>query len=386
MEKPHGGEIGTQIVETGSMSRGRKKYIIANILDIYIIRKLLVTFFVSVGLISLIIIVFDLSEKLDDFISNNAPIKGLIFDYYLNLVPHFVNMYGYLFFFISVVFICSKLASRSETIAVLSSGISFRRYMLPFVVSAVLIGVMNLWLSNILIPKLNVPRLNYERMYYRDPYHNQYHDIHIQVEKNKQIYIQYYNNERVTGYKFTREIFSKRVITQKIHAEQITYDSVSKDWIMKNYNIRNIDGLQESIEQGGEKHIDIGLLPHEFNINQIKTEVLDYSQLNRAIERERMRGSSIVTELQVEKFQRLLNPIAFVILTVIGVSLSSQKKRGGTGLNLAFGITLAFSLILFMKMTKVFATNANLPPALAVALPLLIYGIIAAVLVAKAPK
>ena len=368
------------------MSRGRKKYIIANILDIYIIRKLLVTFFVSVGLISLIIIVFDLSEKLDDFISNNAPIKGLIFDYYLNLVPHFVNMYGYLIFFISVVFICSKLASRSETIAVLSSGISFRRYMLPFVVSAVLIGVMNLWLSNILIPKLNVPRLNYERTYYRDPYHNQYHDIHIQVEKDKQIYIQYYNNERVTGYKFTREIFSKRVITQKIHAEQITYDSVSKDWIMKNYNIRNIDGLQETIEQGEEKHIDIGLLPHEFNINQIKTEVLDYSQLNRAIERERMRGSSIVTELQVEKFQRLLNPIAFVILTVIGVSLSSQKKRGGTGLNLAFGITLAFSLILFMKMTKVFATNANLPPALAVALPLLIYGIIAAVLVAKAPK
>lgn len=368
------------------MSKTGKKYIIANILDIYIIRKLLATFFVSVGLISMIIIVFDLSEKLDDFISNNAPIKGLIFDYYLNLVPHFVNMYGYLFFFISVVFICSRLAARSETIAVLSSGISFRRFMLPFVVCAMLIGVLNLWLSNILIPKLNVPRLKYERTYYRDPYHNQFHDIHIQVDKDKQIYVQYYNNEKVSGFKFTREIFSEGRITQKIHAEQITYDSVSKDWVMTNYNIRNIDGLQEKVENGSRKHIDIGLLPHEFNLNQVKTEVLDYSQLNQAIERERMRGSSIVTELQVEKFQRLLNPIAFIILTVIGVSLSSQKKRGGTGLNLAFGITLAFSLILFMKMTKVFATNANLPPVLAVALPLLIYGIIAAVLVAKAPK
>ncbi len=368
------------------MSRFGKKYGLFNILDVYIIKKLLATFFVSIGLISLIIIVFDLSEKLDDFIANNAPVKGLILDYYLNFVPHYVNMFGYLFFFISVVFICSKLASRSETIAVLSSGISFRRFMLPFVASALLIGLFNLWLSNVLVPKVNVPRLEFEKTYYRNPYHNQFYNIHIQPEKNKQIYVQHYNNALVTGYKFTQETFFEGEIKKKIFAQQITYDSVSKDWVMIDYHIRKIEGLQETIETGLKKHIDIGMLPHEFNLNQIKMEVLNYKQLNEVIERERMRGNSIVTELEVEKYQRLFNPFAFVILTVIGVSLSSRKKRGGTGLNLAFGILLAFSLILMMKLTQVFATNANLPPPLAVALPLIAYSVIAIVLVVKAPK
>ncbi len=364
----------------------RKKYLVAGILDLYIIRKLLATFFVSVGLISLIIIVFDLSEKLDDFIASNAPVKGLIFDYYLKLVPHFVNMFGYLFFFISVVFICSKLASRSETVAILSSGISFARFLKPFVASAVLVGFFNLWLSNVVVPKLNIPRLEFEKTYYRDPYHNQFHDIHLQTAKDCQVYVQSYNNALQTGYKFTKETFRQGEICEKISADEISYDTIRRDWVMKNYHIRRIDSLKEEIQTGEEAHIDIGLLPHEFNINQVKTEVLDYRELNRVIERERLRGSSIVTELEVEKYQRLFNPVAFVILTVIGVSLSSQKKRGGTGLNIAIGIMLAFSLIIMMKFTKVFATNADLPAAAAVAVPLFIYSIIAVVLVAKAPK
>lgn len=368
------------------MLEKRKKYIVAGILDIYIIRKLLATFFVSVGLISLIIIVFDLSEKLDDFIASNAPVKDLIFDYYLKLVPHFVNMFGYLFFFISVVFICSKLASRSETVAVLSSGISFARFLKPFVAGAILVGLFNLWLSNVVVPKLNIPRLEFEKTYYRDPYHNQFHDIHLQTAKDCQVYVQGYNNSLQTGYKFTKETFRRGEICEKISADEISYDTLSCDWVMKNYHIRRIDSLKEEIQTGLAAHIDIGLQPHEFNINQVKTEVLDYRELNRVIERERLRGSSIVTELEVEKYQRLFNPVAFVILTVIGVSLSSQKKRGGTGLNIAIGIMLAFSLIIMMKFTKVFATNADLPAAAAVAVPLFIYSMIAVVLVAKAPK
>lgn len=366
--------------------RRNKKYIIANILDVYITKKLLMTFFVAVALISMIIIVFDLSEKLDDFIANQAPIKGLIFDYYLNFIPHFLNMFGYLFFFISVVFICSQLASRSETIAILSSGVSFARYLRPFIVCAIFVGLINLWLSNVLIPAVNVPKLNFEKTYYRNPYYNQFYNIHIQTENDKQVYVQRYNNTKTTGYKFTLETIKDKKVCQKISAEEIVYDSFAKDWVMQNYQIRNIDGMKENIEIGASKHIDIGLVPNDFNLNQIKTEVLDYKQLNEVIEREKMRGSSIVTELEVEKYQRLLNPLAYIILTIIGVALSSEKKRGGMGLNLAFGITLAFSLIMFMKMTQVFATNADLPAIVAVALPLSIYGIIATILVVKAPK
>ena len=368
------------------MAWRKKKYIAANILDIYIMKKLLATFFIAIGLISMIIIVFDLSEKLDDFISNQAPIKGLIFDYYINFIPHFVNMFGYLFFFISVVFICSQLTGRSETIAVLSSGISFRRFMRPFLICAFFVAIINLWLGNVLVPNANVPKLEFEKTYYRNPYHNQFYNIHIQTSKDTQVYVQRYNNALVTGYKFTQEKFKDKQIVQKIHSETIVYDSIREMWKMENYFIRNIDGLKETIEQGEQKYINIGLLPNDFNINQIKTEVLDYKQLNEAIERETMRGSNIVTKLQVEKYQRLINPLAYIILTVIGVSLCSEKKKGGMGLNLAIGIMLAFSLIMIMKMTQVFATNANMPAAVAVSLPLVVYGIIAAVLVAKAPK
>lgn len=366
--------------------KNRKKYFVANILDVYITKKLLATFFVAVALISMIIIVFDLSEKLDDFISNQAPIKGLIFDYYLNFIPHFLNMFGYLFFFISVVFICSQLASRSETVAILSSGISFTRFLRPFIVCAIFVGMLNLWLSNVLIPKVNVPKLEFEKTYYRNPYHNQFYNIHIQTAKDKQVYVQHYNNTTATGFKFTLETFDNKQICEKISADRIIYDSIAKDWVMENYHIRKIDGLKEMIETGESKHLDIDLQPNDFNLNQIKTEVLDYKQLNEVIGREKLRGSSVVTELEVEKYQRLLNPFAYIILTVIGVSLSSEKKRGGMGLNLAFGIMLAFSLIMLMKMTQVFATNANLPAILAVALPLLLYSVIAIVLIKKAPK
>lgn len=368
------------------MNFKNKKYGFLSILDFYIIKKLLLTFVLAIFLIIMIAIIFDLSERLDDFISNNAPIDGLIFDYYLNFIPHFANLFGHLFFFIAVVFVCSKLASNSEIIAILSSGISFKRLLRPFIITAVFVGLINLWLSNVLIPKVNVPRLEFEKVYYRNPYSNQFYNIHIQPKPNEQIYVQHFSNKYNKAYKFTQEIIKSGEITKKTSAEYIVFDSTTMDWVMTNYHIRNINGINETIETGFEKHIDIGVMPNEFNLNQIKVEVLDYKQLNNAIEREEMKGNSIVTELKIEKYQRLLNPFAYIILTIIGVALSSHKKRGGIGLNLAIGIILAFSLILMMKLANVFATNSTLPAVFAVALPLLIYALIAILLVRKTPK
>lgn len=368
------------------MKLGKKKYGPFSILDIYIIKKLLLTFFLAIFLIIMIAIIFDLSERLDDFISNNAPIKGLIFDYYLNFIPHFANLFGHLFFFIAVVFVCSKLASNTEIIAILSSGISFKRMLRPFVITAVFVGLVNLWLSNVLIPKVNIPRLEFEKVYYRNPYSNQLYNIHLQPKIGEQVYVQHFSNKTNTAYKFTQEKIKGGQIIKKTYADQIVYDSTNKDWIMLNYHIRDIKGKEEKIEKGEQKHIDIGILPNEFNLNQIKVEVLNYEQLNESIAREELKGNSVVTELKIEKYQRLLNPFAYIILTIIGVALSSHKKRGGIGLNLAIGIILAFSLIMMMKLTNVFATNSTLTPFLATAVPLLIYAIIAFILVKSTPK
>ena len=368
------------------MKLGKKKYGFLSILDIYIIKKLLLTFVLAIFLIIMIAIIFDLSERLDDFISNNAPIKGLIFDYYLNFIPHFANLFGHLFFFIAVVFVCSKLAANSEIIAVLSSGISFKRMLRPFILTAIFVGVVNLWLSNVLIPKVNIPRLEFEKVYYRNPYSNQFYNIHLQPKIGEQVYVQHFTNKNNTAYKFTQEIIKDGQITKKTYAERIVFDSSAMDWIMLNYHIREIKDKEEKIEKGEQKHIDIGILPNEFNLNQIKVEVLDYKQLNESIEREELKGNSVVTELKIEKYQRLLNPFAYIILTVIGVALSSHKKRGGIGLNLAIGIILAFSLIMMMKLTNVFATNSSLSPFFATAVPLLIYAVIAFILVRKTPK
>jgi lipopolysaccharide export system permease protein len=368
------------------MKLNKKRSNLLSILDIYIIKKLLLTFVLAIFLIIMIAIIFDLSERLDDFISNNAPIKGLIFDYYLNFIPHFANLFGHLFFFIAVVFVCSKLASNSEIIAILSSGISFKRLLRPFILTAIFVGVVNLWLSNVLIPKVNIPRLEFEKVYYRNPYSNQFYNIHIQPKENEQVYVQHFSNKVNKAYKFTQEIIKDGVIAKKTSAEYIVFDSTTMDWVMTNYHIREINGISENIETGYEKHIDIGVMPNEFNLNQIKVEVLDYQQLNKAIAREELKGNSVVTELRIEKYQRLLNPFAYIILTIIGVALSSHKKRGGIGLNLAIGIILAFSLILMMKLANVFATNSTLPAILAVALPLLLYSIIAIILVRRTPK
>ncbi|MEE1142631.1 MAG: LptF/LptG family permease [Bacteroidales bacterium] len=368
------------------MKLGKKKYGFLSILDIYIIKKLLLTFFLAIFLIIMIAIIFDLSERLDDFISNNAPIKGLIFDYYLNFIPHFANLFGHLFFFIAVVFVCSKLAANSEIIAVLSSGISFKRMLRPFILTAIFVGVVNLWLSNVLIPKVNIPRLEFEKVYYRNPYSNQFYNIHLQPKIGEQVYVQHFTNKNNTAYKFTQEIIENGQITKKTYADKIVFDSSAMDWIMFNYHIRYIKDKEEKIEKGEQKHIDIGILPNEFNLNQIKVEVLDYKQLNESIEREELKGNSVVTELKIEKYQRLLNPFAYIILTIIGVALSSHKKRGGIGLNLAIGIILAFSLIMMMKLTNVFATNSSLSPFFATAVPLIIYAIIAFILVKNTPK
>lgn len=360
--------------------RGFKK------LDWYIIRQLLTIFVLAIVMIILIIIVFDLAEKIDDFLEKEAPIKGLIFTFYLNFVPYFVNLFGHLFFFISVIFLTSRLAAKTEIVAILSSGISFNRFLRPFVISSILVGLLNFYLGNFLIPEVNKPRLEFEKKYYRNPVRNFNYNIHIQTSKNTKVYVQSFDNINNSGFKFTYEVFNEKGISKKIISNRISFDSISEKWVLYDYKIREIDNLKEDLIFGDKMEINLDLLPNDFNINAHKVEIMNYKELNTFIDRERLRGSTLVNKYLIEKYKRMFNPIAFIILTLIGVSLSSRKTRGGTGIHLAIGITLAFSLIMMMEITSVFSTKGNLPPLLSVLLPLIIYSIIAVFLIRKAPK
>ncbi|MBP6428834.1 MAG: LptF/LptG family permease [Bacteroidales bacterium] len=355
-------------------------------IDKYIIKQLLATFFLAIGLIILIVIVFDVSEKLDDFLERQAPMKEIIFTYYVNFIPYFVNLFGHLFFFIAVIFLASKMASRSEIIAILSAGISFRRFLRPFLVAAIFVALLNVYLTNVLIPQVNKPRIEFEKIYWRNPYKNLTFNIHVKTDSLNHVYVQSFNNFNLTGYRFTKETFCKNGICKKITAQNIVYDSVKRVWDLTDYKIRTIDGLKENLVVGDKTTMNLGIEPSDFNIVTAKVETMTFSELNDFIEKETKRGSKDINLYLIEKYQRLFNPLAFIILTIIGVSLSSKRTRGGTGLNLAFGITIAFSFIMMMKVTSVFSTKGSLHPIVSVLIPIFVFAIISVFLIRKAPK
>ncbi|MDR0971395.1 MAG: LptF/LptG family permease [Bacteroidales bacterium] len=355
-------------------------------IDWYIIRQLFAIFLLAIALIILIVIVFDISEKLDDFLERKAPIKDVIFTYYLNFIPYFVNLFGHLFFFISVIFLTSKMAERTEIIAILNSGISFKRFLRPFLLLSILVAIFNMYLTNILIPQVNKVRLEFERVYYRNPQKNQFFNLHLQTDKNTQIYVKSFNTFTSTGYRFTKETFSKDGIKQKISASSIHYDSIKNVWLLTDYTIREISKEKEKLTKGYQTNMKLNLLPKDFNINTAKVETMSFTELNKFIKKEEEKGSKDVNLYLIEKYQRLLNPLAYIALTLIGVSLSSRKMRGGTGLHLALGITLAFSFIMIMKITSVFAIKSNLPPLIAVLIPIVFFTLVGLFLLHKAPK
>ncbi|MBO7226032.1 MAG: LptF/LptG family permease [Bacteroidales bacterium] len=357
------------------------------IIDRYILGKFLKTFCAAIGLIIVIVIVFDISEKLDDFLSRNAPLKLIVFQYYLNFIPSFVNLFSHLFVFISVIFFTSKLAGNTEIIAILGNGISFKRMLVPYLYGAGIIALVIFIFGNFIIPINNTYVKDFERKYIKNKYQNNFRNIHIQIEKGTQLYVESFDSKNNIGYKFTKEIFSDdNNMVQKITSDQITYDSVSEQWRCFNYTCRSINNLSEKFVRVGDTLIDIKAKPIDFNINYTSVETMNFFKLRDFIKQEQERGSHLVVNYKIEHYQRLLNPLAIIIMTVIGVAVSSRKMRGGVGIHLAIGISIAFSFIVFMKITTVFATNGNLSPFLAVLLPQIIYTIAAFVLIKKAPK
>ena len=355
-------------------------------LDWYIVKKFLGTFFFSISLILLIVVVFDISEKIDDFIEKDAPLRGIIFDYYLNFIPYFGNLFSPLFTFVAVIFFTSKMANNTEIISILSSGISFNRFLRPFMLSAGLLAILSFTLSNFIIPPANSERLEFENTYIKNPYKNRDKDIHMQIKPGQFIYMQSYNTKRNIGYKFSMEQFENNELQEKLFCNYIKWNETTENWTVHNYFIRKIDHLNEEIIEGDTLVLTINLHPNDFNVRRSMVETMNMFQLNDYIKEERMKGSKNLVFHIIEQQKRFAYPFATLILTIVAVAMASRKIRGGIGLHLGLGLLISFAYILFMQVSTTFATNGDLSPIIAVWIPNLLFASLGLYLLKKAPK
>ena len=331
-------------------------------------------------------VVFDISEKVDDFFESEAPLRAILFDYYLNFIPYFGNLFSPLFTFIAVIFFTSKMAGNSEIISILTSGVSFNRFLRPFLLSAVLLCVLSFVLGNFIIPASNQLRLDFEYEYLKSPYKNRDKDIHMQIEPGTFIYIESYNIQKNIGYKFSIENFEKNELKKKLYSSYIEWDEQKEKWTIYNYIEREINGLYEEINKGEQKDTVLNLRPKDFNFRLSMVETMNYYELNSFIDKEKMKGSKNLVFHLIEKHKRIAFPFATIILTLVAVAMASRKVKGGIGLHLGIGLLISFSYILFMQISTTFATNGDLSPIVAVWIPNLMFSLLAVYLLRKAPK
>lgn len=357
------------------------------ILDIYVIRKFLGTFFLSIALILSIVVIFDLSEKVDDFIESGVGLKTILFDYYLNFIPHFGVLFSSLFAFIAVIYFTSRMAYNTEIIAVLSSGMSFRRLLLPYMISATLIAGLSFILSDRVIPGANKVKLDFEEKYVRKrPARFNTKDFHRQIEPGVYVYLQNYSNVANVGYNFTIEKFENGELVSKMFADQLRWDSVANSWEARRYYIRTIDGLTETLEEGKSIDTTLNIHPDDFKRRLNIVETMSLKELDQFIKKQLMQGETNIKSYQIERQNRLAFPFSTFILTFIGVAVSSRKMRGGIGAQIALGVVISFSYILFTQFSKQFAIGGLLPVMLAVWLPNIFYSLVALYLFRLAPR
>jgi lipopolysaccharide export system permease protein len=347
------------------------------ILDRYIIGKFLGTYFFAILLILAITVMFDVNEKLDSFLK--APLHATIFDYFVNFLPYFANQFSPLFTFIACIFFTSKLADNSEIIAILSSGVSFRRLMRPYIISAGVIAALTWVLGAYIIPPANVKRIEYTNTYVKNKRVDYGSNIQLMVAPDEIAYMSRYDNTTRTGYRFSLDKFEGKRLVSRLTANTIKWDTLY-NWQVRDYMIRDIDGIREHIKRGSRLDTMITIEPRDFLISKNDQETLTTPQLQEYISRQKERGVANIEAFEIENERRYAMCAAAFILTVIGMTLSSKKVKGGMGLNIGIGLVLSFSYILFMTVTSTFAVSGYTSPFVAMWIPNTIYFIIAVIL------
>lgn len=315
-----------------------------------------------------IAVVFDLTEKMDDFFENQVPIREIIFDYYLNFIPYFMNMFSPLFIFISVIFFTSKLAGNSEIIAILASGVSYHRLMVPYAISATLLFILSFVLTGYIIPPASQNMLEFQDKYIQKFSHENARNIQMEVSPGTILYIETFQKRTNTGYRASLENFDGKKLTMRITADRISYDS-AYNWTLSKYVRRDFDGMYETLARGNKLDTIIPIIPEELFYTAENAQMMSNPELKKFIVRQRERGSGNVQAFETEWWKRWASPIGAFIMTFLGVTLSSKKVRGGMGKNLGVGITLSALYILFSTVSTTFSVSGVMSPFMSVWLP-----------------
>lgn len=358
-------------------------------LDWYIIRKFIGTYIFSIVLIISIALVFDFNENLSKFTKYHAPWRAIVFDYYANFIPYYSNLFSPLFVFIAVIFFTSKLAGNSEIIAMLSSGVSFRRLMRPYMISCVLIASVTFYLNSFVIPHGTVIRQNFESLYRNSKKNTSAENVQLQVGKGTVAYIQHYDDRYKRGYGFSLDKFEGKKLVSHTTAMEIQYDTIADakyHWKATNWKTRTLVGLRERIVTGDVKDTVILMEPTDLVYSKGQQETFTSPELLDYISKQTSRGSGNVVQYEVEFHKRIAMSFSSFILTIIGLSLSARKRKGGMGLYLGIGLGLSFGYIMLQTVSSTFAINAGTPPVLAAWIPNLIFAFIAYFCYRHAPR
>ena len=358
-------------------------------LDWYIIKKFLGYYFFSIALIISIAIVFDFNENLAKFSEHHAPARAIIFDYYANFVPYFANLFSALFVFVAVILFTTKLASNSEIIAILASGVSFKRLLRPYMITCVLLSALSFGLSAYVIPHGTVIRQNFETLYKNKKKNTSAENVQLQVDRGVIAYMQHYDNNMKHGYGFCLDKFQDKKLVSHLTAMDVQYDTISDSkyhWKLNNWKIRKLHGMKEHITSGAQKDTIIMMEPTDLVYSKGQQETFTSPELRDYISKQINRGSGNVVQYEVEYHKRIASSFASFILTIIGVSLSARKRKGGMGAALGIGLALSFGYIMLQTVSATFAIQANFPPVLAAWLPNFLFAIVAYFCYRKAPR
>jgi lipopolysaccharide export system permease protein len=356
------------------------------ILDRYLIKNFLITYVFVAFVIVLIICMIDYTEKVDDFLDKKAPINEILIDYYLNLIPYWINYISPLMVFIATVFFTSRIAARTEIIAMLSSGISFGRMLLPYMVGAVILGAVTFIQVGWVLPKANKIRNNFEKTYVKQEFYFSGHNVHITIAPDVYAYLESYNTGTKTGNKFTMETIKGTQLIQKFYADKIVWQPKKGKWNLQNYQIRTLDSLGEKLSSGLEIDTTINLSPKDFESDYNLFETFTLPELNAYIDLLKSRGADGLEVYLIEKYIRFTQPFAILILTAIGVIVSARKSRRGVGWQIALGFMLAFIYILFFLLSKGVAEAGTINTLFAVWLPNIVFSLIGVVLYKTLPR
>lgn len=357
-----------------------------SIMDNYILRKFLGSVFYSIALLMTIIIVFDISEKIQSFMDNGVPLWIIVTKYYFNFIPYFVTLFFPLFTFISVIWFTSKLSGRNEIISFFNGGISFYRFLVPYIVGALILCVISMCMANFLVPRTNEGMAKFKDDYLSRHRSITTTNIHFKNSKDSYVYVQRWSRKSQSGDKFTYEVLGKKGLKSKIRAEHITFKPETKQWTMQNYVIRNFVDGKESISSGPSMDTVFTFAPEDFNKDVTVSERMSYTELKRFIQKEKAKGSSLVKSYQIEQHKRLANPVSIVVMTLLGLCVAARKTRRGVGVHIFVGLFFVFSFIFLQQVSTVFAVSESLSPAMAIWLPNLIYLFICVIMLLLTPK